>query len=469
MSETITPVKLPEAFLERMKDMLGDDFQAFIKSYENPRTYGLRVNTSKISCEEFEKIVPFPVKRIPWTSNGYFYDETERPSRCPFYQAGLYYLQEPSAMTPAACLPVNPGEYVLDMCAAPGGKATALGDALHGQGLLVANDISTSRARALLRNIELSGIPNVFVANEAPAKLVKSFPEFFHKIILDAPCSGEGMFRKEEALARDWTPEKSQELSVIQKDLLINAYDMLRPGGMILYSTCTFAPIEDEEAISYLLEQHPDMEILDLPDYEGFSHGNPSYGNGDERLRKCVRIFPHKMNGEGHFLALLQKPGDALYKPAPVSAKVDKDTRKWLEEFFKEIGLHSIGGLDIDWNRIESRGEKIYYLPPVSANFRGLTFLRNGLYLGDLKKKRFEPSQPLALAIHKDEADAVISLSVNDERLTRYLKGETLLIEDFETARKKGWHLLCADGYPIGFGKLVNGVLKNKYPAGWRV
>lgn len=469
MSENITPVKLPEAFLTRMEAMLGDEFEAFKKSYENPRTYGLRVNTSKITCEEFEKTVPFPVKRIPWTTNGYFYEETERPSRCALYQAGLYYLQEPSAMTPAACLPINPGEYVLDMCAAPGGKATALGDALRGQGLLVANDISTSRARALLRNIELSGIANVFVANEAPAKLVKSFPEFFHKIILDAPCSGEGMFRKEEALARDWTPEKSQELSVIQKELMMNAYDMLRPGGMLLYSTCTFAPIEDEEAISYLLEQHPEMEILDLPAYEGFSHGIPSLGNGDERLTKCVRIFPHKMNGEGHFLALLQKPGDALTAPLTPAVKPTKDTRKWLEAFFEEIGLHSIGGTEIDWNRVETRGEKIYYLPPVAANFRGLTFLRNGLYLGDLKKNRFEPSQPLALAIHKNEAEAVISLPIDDERLTRYLKGETLMIEPEEAAHSKGWHLLCAEGYPIGFGKLVNGVLKNKYPAGWRV
>lgn len=493
MNETITPVKLPEAFLERMKEMLGDDFEAFLKSYENPRTYGLRVNTSKISCEEFEKIVPFLVKRIPWTSNGYFYNEEDRPSRCPFYQAGLYYLQEPSAMTPAACLPVAPGEYVLDMCAAPGGKATALGDVLKGEGLLVANDISTSRARALLRNIELSGIANVFVANEPPAKLTKAFPEYFHKIILDAPCSGEGMFRKEEALARDWTPEKSAELSIIQKELLENAYEMLRPGGMLLYSTCTFAPIEDEEAISYLLTQHPEMELLPLPEYEGFSHGIPSLGNGDERLSRCVRIFPHKMNGEGHFLALLQKPEivqsdentqESTVNPARsfasskkasksrsshFASQMDKETRKWVAAFFEEIGIHSIGGIEIDWNRIEARGEKIYYLPPVAGNFRGLTFLRNGLYLGDLKKNRFEPSQPLALAIRKEEAKAIISLPVKDDRLTRYLKGETIVIEQTEATHTKGWHLLCADGYPIGFGKLVNGTLKNKYPAGWRV
>lgn len=462
-------LKLPEAFLERMKEMLGEDYDHFIESYEKPRTYGLRVNTAKISCEEFERIVPFPVKRIPWVENGYFYDEDSRPARCAFYQAGLYYLQEPSAMTPASRIPVEPGEYVLDLCAAPGGKATALGAMLKGEGLLVANDISTSRARALLRNLELFGIPNTFVTNEAPAKLAKAFPEFFHKIILDAPCSGEGMFRKEEALARDWTPDKSRELAQIQRELILQAADMLRPGGLLLYSTCTFAPEEDEGTISYLLKQRPDMELLDMPAYEGFSPGVPEWGSHEESLKKCIRIFPHKMNGEGHFMALLQKPGIALAQSRPVQTRPDKNTRKWLEAFFQEIGLRAFQGEPFDWNRVETRGDKVYYLPPVSGNFRGLTFLRNGMYLGDLKKNRFEPSQPLALALHKGDAEAVISLPVSDERLTRYLKGETLLIEQNEAAHTKGWHLLCADGYPIGFGKLVGQTLKNKYPAGWRI
>ena len=302
---------LPQAFLHRMKDMLGDDFEPFLAAYEQPRTYGLRVNTAKISCEEFEQIVPFEVKKIPWVSNGYFYNEDVRPSRCALYQAGLYYLQEPSAMTPASRIPVEPGEYVLDMCAAPGGKATAVGSALKGEGLLVANDISTTRARALLRNLELFGIPNLFVSNEKPEKMVKNFPEFFHKIILDAPCSGEGMFRKEEALAKDWTPEKSEELSRIQKQLCLNAADMLQPGGQMLYSTCTFAPCEDEQIISWLLRERPELSLISMEDYEGFSTGNPEWGDGNPQLKKCVRIFPHKMQGEGHFLALLQKEGTA--------------------------------------------------------------------------------------------------------------------------------------------------------------
>ena len=235
MSEhTITELLSP-AFLSRMQNMLGDEYESFLKSYEAPRTYGLRVNTAKISCDEFERIVPFPVTPIPWISNGYFYPEDVRPSFCPLYQAGLFYLQEPSAMTPASCLPVTPGENVLDLCAAPGGKATALGAMLNGSGLLVANDISASRARALLRNIELFGITNAFVTNETPAHLGKHFPEFFHKILLDAPCSGEGMFRKEEALARDWTPEKSHELSTKRIDSAGSRYASSRRTASVLH------------------------------------------------------------------------------------------------------------------------------------------------------------------------------------------------------------------------------------------
>lgn len=463
------PKYLPEEFLDRMKTMLGDDFQAFLNSYQQPRTFGLRVNTAKISCEEFEKIVPFPISPIPWIPDGYFYPEDVRPSKCAFYQAGLYYLQEPSAMTPVSRLLPKPGEYVLDMCAAPGGKATALGAALKGDGLLVANDISTSRARALLRNIELFGIPNSFVTSIAPKDLVPCFPEFFHKIILDAPCSGEGMFRKDEALAKDWSPAKSQELSLIQRELILQAADMLRPGGYLLYSTCTFAPQEDEGTVSYLLENRPDMELVEMPGYEGFSDGVPVWGKGQPQLTRCVRIFPHKMNGEGHFMALLHKPGQAISEASHVFTKPNRTAFEYIDAFFREIGLKSLGGQPFDWNRVEIKGDKVYYLPPVSCSLRRINFLRNGLYLGDLKKNRFEPSQPLALALHKGEVSSVISLSVQDQRLERYLKGETILINPEEAASPKGWQLLCVEGYPLGFGKLVGQTLKNKYPSGWRL
>lgn len=464
------PVLLPEAFLKRMKEMLGPDYEDFLESYHTPRTYGLRINPAKIDSHDFEQAVPFSIKKIPWVKNGYFYEEESHPSKCPFYQAGLYYLQEPSAMVPASVLNVCPGDYVLDLCAAPGGKATALGASLMGEGILVANDISTSRARALLRNIELFGISNAFVTNEQPAKLANAFPEFFHKIVLDAPCSGEGMFRKEEALAKDWSPEKSLSLSKLQKSLILLAWDMLRPGGQLLYSTCTFAPCEDEEVITYLLQVHPDAKIMELPSYEGFSKGLPSYGGGQEALSRCVRIFPHKIQGEGHFIALLEKPGESLSLPQKVfPSSTDKNAQKQIEMFFNEIGLSTLGGRPLDWNRVEIRKEKAFYLPPVPLPGKGIHFLRNGLYLGDLKKNRFEPSQPLALALKKEEVKSVISLPISDIRLSQYLKGETLAIGKEESSSQKGWHVLCAEGYPLGFGKLVNQIFKNKYPAGWRL
>lgn len=469
MEESGNKPNLPEAFQTRMQEMLGDEYPCFLESYRNPRTYGLHVNTSKISCAEFERICPFPIEPIPWVKNGYFYSQESKPSHCPLYQAGLYYLQEPSAMTPASRLHIEPGDLVLDLCAAPGGKATALGNALQGKGLLLANDISTSRARALLRNIELFGFTNAFVTNDTPARLAGAFPEYFDKIMLDAPCSGEGMFRKEEALLLDWTPEKSHKLAEIQRELIFLAADMLRPGGLLLYSTCTFAPEEDEGTVSALLDSRSDMELISMEPYEGFSGGYPQYGNGSEELSRCVRIFPHKMNGEGHFLALLRKSGSSVSIASSPRTSPDKNARKWIQAFLDEIGLKTLGGEPFTFDRVEVRGDKVYYLPPTAGNFRGITFLRNGLYMGDLKKNRFEPGEPLALALHKGDVTSVISLSVSDERLTRYLKGETLLIRESEAPSERGWHLLCVEGYPLGFGKLVNSTLKNKYPAGWRI
>lgn len=232
----------------------------------------------------------------------------------------------------------------LIFAAAPGGKATALGAMLNGSGLLVANDISSSRTRALLRNIELFGIANAFVTNETPAHLKDRFPEFFHKILLDAPCSGEGMFRKEDALARDWTPEKSEELSVLQKELILQAADMLRPGGQLLYSTCTFAPKEDEGVVSYLLENRPDMKLIELPAYEGFTPGVPAWGNGDPALSRCVHLFPHKMQGEGHFMALLRKEGRTdLLVSFLMQNPIRTPVNGW-KLFFQEIGLKTLGG-----------------------------------------------------------------------------------------------------------------------------
>ena len=456
--------QLPEEFLSRMKDMLQEEYPAFMESYQNPRHFGLRVNTKKISVEDFLKISPFHLTPVPWIRNGFYYAEEDRPSRHPHYAAGLYYLQEPSAMTPADRFPVKPGEFVLDLCAAPGGKATELGAKLQGEGLLVANDLSASRARALLRNLELCGIPNTIVTNETPARLSQYFPEFFHKILVDAPCSGEGMFRKDPEVAKTWDPSRPAAFARTQREILSCAVSMLKPGGKLLYSTCTFSPEENEEVIGWLLAQFPQMRLLPIAPYEGFSKGTPAWGNGDPRLETCVRIFPHHMDGEGHFLAFLEKSGDLVSSPSLCrAAKPDRAQQKLLEEFFQDVAM------SLAAERIEVRNQNVYYLPQTDTHaLKGLHFLRNGLFLGELKKNRFEPSQPFALALSMDQYASVLNLSSSDERVSRYLKGETILTEPGECTRAKGWQLVCTDGYPLGWGKLVGQTLKNKYPAGWR-
>jgi len=467
---------LPQSFLDSMKEILGEDYEAFLTGFDGQRQYGLRVNTLKMNLEEFERIAPFHLKKVPWISNGYFYEAEDAPAKHPFYSAGLYYLQEPSAMTPASRLKVQPGERVLDLCAAPGGKATELGAALQGEGLLVANDINTARARALLRNLELFGISNSFVTNEPPHVLAERFPEFFHKIMVDAPCSGEGMFRKNPAVVDSWQEKGPEYFSKLQREIIVQAADMLLPGGMMFYSTCTFSPLENEKTITHLLKERPDMEVIPMEDYEGFAEGLTSYRGEvfDESCKLCRRIWPHKMSGEGHFMALLhKKSGTQQQVQQTVSQSsiwwekckgLNKEQKAAAEDFFSHVNIA------YDGKRIDVRGDNLYYLPAPKYDGRGLHFLRNGLFMGEFKKKRFEPSQPFALALHAQDFDQVLDFPADDERLSRYLRGETLDVSDLIAGEKKrkGWQLVMVAGHPLGFGKLVNNNLKNKYPAGWR-
>ncbi|MCI8307117.1 MAG: NOL1/NOP2/sun family putative RNA methylase [Lachnospiraceae bacterium] len=461
-------MQLPEQFMEKMKELLTEEFPAFLRSYDEERMYGLRVNTSKISCEEFEKIAPFAIRKIPWIRNGYYYDGNNvSPAKHPYYHAGLYYLQEPSAMTPADRLDIREYDAVLDLCAAPGGKATELGVKLGGKGVLVANDISSSRAKALLKNIELFGIVNPFVVNETPARLAEYFPEFFDRILLDAPCSGEGMFRKEPSVIKSYVSNGVDYYAKLQREILVPAVHMLKPGGKMLYSTCTFSPEEDERSIDYIIDRFPELKLIDIEGYEGFDTGRPEWGSGNPNLKKCVRIWPHRMNGEGHFLALLQKDGvcDSGRGLDGSIRRTDKNMLKSLAYFFEFAENLE---WDIDESRLELQGERLFYMPEKTAGLKGMRFLRNGLYMGDCLKKRFEPSQALAMAIRRGEYKECITLPGDDARVLKYLKGETLSLTSGE-ANGKGWRLFCVDGFPLGWGKLAGGMLKNKYHSGWRV
>lgn len=467
-------MQLPEKFCEEMERILGSEYEAYLSSMQDRRRYGLRVNTSKISVEEFERICPFKISKIPYISNGFYYEEEVQPSRHPYYFAGLYYLQDPSAMAPASRLPIEPGDAVLDLCAAPGGKATELAARLNGTGFLVANDISSKRAKALLKNMELFGVENGCIVTEYPAKLAECFHGFFDKILIDAPCSGEGMFRKDPSMIRAWEQNGPAFYSKLQREILSQALPMLKQGGMILYSTCTFSPLEDEASVEYLLSLDEQLTLVDMEGYSGFAAGRPELiGSSDRSLEKCVRIFPHRMDGEGHFLALLRR-GDGpenragcLTSGYELRGGLKGEERKLFEEFAANMNRV------FEYNRIESRNGMLYYMPENMPQLRGMRFLRSGLFLGEVKKKRFEPSQSLAMALREGDYQKRIYLSSGDERVFRYLKGETLMLgeEDVEGNgdTRSGYYLVCVDGFSLGWGKLSGGTLKNKYHAGWRL
>lgn len=472
-------MRLPERFLDHMKQLLGAEYDDWLASCEKPARQGLRINTLKTDVSRWESITPYGSRRIPWTSNGYYCDEADRPSRDSYYYAGLYYLQEPSAMAPAAVLPVAPGDLVLDLCAAPGGKSTELGARLCGQGMLVSNDISNSRARALLKNLELFGIANICVCSEAPQKLVDTFGAFFDKILVDAPCSGEGMFRKDPDLIKSWEQHGPDYYAPIQREILSQAARMLKPGGYLLYSTCTFSEEEDEAAVDWLLEQEPDMEYAPITLFDGAKRGTGG--------QPVLRLFSHRLEGEGHFLALLHKKDSieeeafACETPsadescgrrknaktaAPVRKKVDPEVRRLEKESDFPV-WEAMVKLPFDHTRLMIRDNLVYYLPEAFNPGWNLRYLRTGLLLGEWKGKRFEPSQAAAMALSGDTFSQSFSLSHDDERVIRYLKGETLLLEEDEQL-PKGWILVCVDGYPLGWAKSAANSLKNKYYPGWR-
>lgn len=461
--------QLPEAFLLKMQELLGEEFGQYLESFKEEWKPGLRVNTLKLSPGELAELVPWNLEPVPWADNGFYYDgtldgEVLRPSKHPAYYAGLYYLQEPSAMTPAAMLPVVPGDRVLDLCAAPGGKSTELASKLKGRGMLVSNDISYSRARALLKNLELAGAANICVTSEAPEKLAGVWPEFFDKILVDAPCSGEGMFRRDEDMVKDWNEKGPEYYVPIQRQILSQAAAMLRPGGYMLYSTCTFSVEEDEENVAYVLEEFPQMQLccLDLDKVPGACGG---FG-----LSGCMRLFPHRLKGEGHFLALMRKKGgdDGGKKILPPMDPGTAGKRVRAVEKEKELDAFlRQSGAEWDYGRIVIHQDNVYYLPEGLAWNLPLRFLRTGLFLGELKKGRFEPSQALAMSMKAGQFPNTVSFPAGDNRVLRYLKGETISLEGDE-GPVKGWCLAAMEGFPLGWAKGTGMSLKNKYYPGWR-
>lgn len=497
---------LPEKFLERMQNMLGEEYPAFLESLSGKRYRALRLNPLKTRIQEAKEKLPFALSPVPWTKNGFYYEEEEQPGKHPYHEAGLYYIQEPSAMAPVPCLmeertsaaamperqeesvsaaaipeqqeePATP-ERVLDLCAAPGGKSTQIAEYMRGRGMLITNEIHPQRAKILSENIERMGISNAIVLNETPESLSKRFIAFFDRILVDAPCSGEGMFRKNDNAGEEWSEENVALCAERQDGILDCAATMLRPGGRLVYSTCTFAPAEDEGSVSRFLEAHPDFY-----------------------LEKEERLMPHKVKGEGHFLAVLHREGGQLSSAATAGTEKSlamKDCKEFLD-FAKEA--LTIPAEELTAGKILLRfGEQLYLAPAETPSLRGLKVLRPGLHLGTVKKNRFEPSHALALFLKKEQVVNGINLAGDGTAVRKYLEGQTLTIgagcdvemadiitrgrtaaEQTDTITRegrsagqadvsmpKGWCLVCVNGYSLGWGKAAGAVLKNHYPKGLR-
>ncbi len=465
---------LPKAFLREMEDLLGDEYQAFLDSYRDEKTSAIRVNTLKLPIESFKDLglfnIDFERDKISWAEEGYYLSGDVNPGKNPLHDAGAYYIQEPSAMSVVGQTPISEGDRVLDLCAAPGGKSTYILSRLNHKGLLVSNEINPSRIRALGENLERFGAVNSIITNSDSSNLLTFFKGFFDKIFIDAPCSGQGMFRKDDFAIEDWSQDKVDECVAIQRQLIRDAYQMLRAGGMIIYSTCTFTRQENEAIIEDFLGDYPDANLLDMD-----------------------RIWPHRDRGEGHFCARItkkvDKQGDQEAQDSDLLA-FDKDShRDSSRESAKKskkkqgskaksnrknqeyLGLYEDfatdylidGGLrDVLDSGLTVKEDRLYY-QPLDYDLRGLKVLRSGLFIGEFKKNRFEPAHSLAMALKPSDVKYTLDFANDSDEIRAYLRGESI-----GTGQSRGWVLVSVDGVSLGWGKESNGTLKNKYPKGLR-
>ena len=528
---------LPEKFTERMQKMLGEEYTAFLHSFEQDKYQALRVNPLKSRAGQRLESAHrthgellgkyFNLTPVSWEKSGFYYTKEDQPGKHPLHEAGVYYIQEPSAMAVVPLLEIQPGERVLDLCAAPGGKSTQIAGYLQGRGLLVANEIHPARAKILSETIERLGVYNACVTNEEPTKLSEKFARYFDKILVDAPCSGEGMFRKNEAAGEEWSPENVALCADRQDGILDCAAKMLRPGGRIVYSTCTFAPAENEGSVSRFLQRHPEFslvpinkEALGLPPEK--CDGRPEWCAAQQNdwadsaaVKGALRLWPHLVRGEGHFAAVLQNQetsaagsaagGEITYEPVAAGGMEkgippkDKSLEPWWS-FWRETAAgttveteaqtaaetaarmtaeraaetakaaeQSESGLEyqLQHGLFLRFGDNLYLAPEKLPSLKGMKVLRPGLQLGTIKKDRFEPSHALALAVSPDEIRHICQINLADEEQKKlasmYLNGQTFPLDG-----EKGWYLVTIDGYGLGWGKLAGGILKNHYPKGLR-
>ncbi len=431
--------------MQRMEELLKDEFPAFLKFYNSDDNFrGLRVNTLKCSADKLRELLPFELEGTPFCEQGFYLPaDVESIGNNPLHHAGAFYVQEPSATSAVTMLGVKKGERVLDLCAAPGGKSTQIAASLDGEGLLVCNEIVRNRSLILLSNIERMGVRNAVVTNAHPDVLCDRLTGFFDKVLVDAPCSGEGMFRKNDA-EREWSVEHVRSCAVRQLRILNSAKSALREGGELVYSTCTFSREENEGVITSFLEENPDFELVD----SGVSFGRPT-------MDYARRIFPMD-RGEGHFAAKLRRNSPNASVPCTRKSfgKIDSAVLGFYDENFSNRPFGE---------NIAVKGDKIYIQPDNMPDMSGINTLRAGILLGEIKKNRIEPCHCAFMAAKPDECKRCVDFDVNSGEIKSFLRGEEISVND-----EKGFCAVSVNGIVTGFGKASGGRLKNKYPKGLR-
>ncbi|SHE51893.1 16S rRNA (cytosine(967)-C(5))-methyltransferase [Seinonella peptonophila] len=456
---------LPAEYKQQMKQLLGNQFSSFWSTYQQEPTKGLRVNRLKVTTQMLKEQTEFQLQPIPWCNEGFSYDPSQdRPGKHIYHRLGLYYIQDASAMSPVEALAPQPGEKILDLCAAPGGKTTQIAAKMNNQGLIVANEIDTKRSQALIENLDRCGVTIATVLNEHPEHLTKNFRQFFDRILIDAPCSGEGMFRKDVDARDRWSLKLVDKCSQLQQEILHAAAQMLQAGGRLVYSTCTFNPHENENVIATFLQHHPEFKITEVPQHDFFQPGQADWVHPPlASLQKTARLWPHHLQGEGHYVAVLEKEAHQEKISVSHHRKRTKHKTKCLsDDAYRNLLTFCQQHLNqLQWNpdQLILYGEHLYQISQFLPTLHRIRVKRPGRYLGQMKRSHFQPSHALAQSLQPNQVKQSINFTQHDPQLLTYLRGEVLT-----ATGENGWVLVTVDHQPLGWAKRTHSQLKNHYP-----